>query len=917
MSERLAIGLEKGWTVKVNGKTYEADLPATLDLLGIGEPNSSPDLAKLSRKNMFAGKAVFSRDFNYFSENKSVFLFLERTRVTRAWLNSIEIFSKESRSLSTPHIYELEGIEPGTNRLDVEVDNNFEDSAILSSHAATEETQTNWNGLIGRIELQVLPKIRIDRLRVQAGSNNEAKVAILLANDSDENCEGTIELASDGFKQMFIHVSIQKRGREKVEAVLEPKGTPGLWSEFEPTLHVLKACLLGHDCLEETFGLRIASSDPSLCLNGKRIFLRSEANCAVFPLTGCAPMDEGSWEKLFAVYKSYGVNAVRFHSWCPPEAAFRVADRMGLYLQPELSCWNCENLFGTAEDRSYYKAEAEAILDTYGGHPSFLMLSLGNELKFSDTILRAYPKINFMACESHALKHRDDFHCATDEILGYALNDKNGLEYADHLLKELKEKDPSKLYTFASNGYYGYQPPTEHSEYFHAQTFGDLPLRGAFSGNTGQIYEKPPETLFNYEAAVKKLSVPAISFEVGQYQVFPDVLDEPARYTGPLEPRNFTQTLQSLREKGFSDTEISTMIEASGELSFLGYRQEIEAALRTPGLSGISLLGLQDFPGQGTALVGMMNALGNPKPYPFADPARFKRFFAPVAALAEISRFVWKSSDKFSFEFLVANYGPSDLSGEASWQLCAESGAILAKASEHLSAPQGRLTRAQKASVSLASVLEPARLTLELAFETANASYDIWVYPEFAVYSRDGSDVRDVRDVRDVLIVSSLGEEALARLESGGKVLLSPNPCEIAKSVPGQFETAFWSTIFGAGTLGISVDPKHPVFKEFPTFSHSSFQWFNLTKNGRPMILDGLADLVPLVKVIDGFSTLRRLGLLYEAMVGNGKLMVSSLGLEEGIANPEVRALRESILDYMESDQFNPVAKLAAEEIAL
>jgi hypothetical protein len=304
----------------------------------------------------------------------------------------------------------------------------------------------------------------------------------------------------------------------------------------------------------------------------------------------------------------------------------------------------------------------------------------------------------------------------------------------------------------------------------------------------------------------------------------------------------------------------------------------------------------------------MMNALGEPKPYPFADPARFRRFFAPVATLAELSKFVWQSSEELSFAFLVANYGPADLSGEASWRLSLESGSVLAEASGFLSAPQGAVTKAQETRVSLAPVLIPSRLMLELSFREASSAYDIWVYPA----------AREKK--RDVLETGNLGEEALARLDAGGKVLLDPSPDKMPNTVPGQFETAFWSTAFGEGTLGISVDPKSPIFKSFPTFSHSSFQWFNLTKNGRPMILDNVKDksgkrAASLISVTDGFTTLRRLGLLFEARVGKGKLMVSSMGLGQSGTLPEVGALRESVLDYMESDEFEPGIELEVEDI--
>ena len=87
------------------------------------------------------------------------------------------------------------------------------------------------------------------------------------------------------------------------------------------------------------------NDNTRLNINYRVLFLRGEANCCVFPETGHPPMTEIEWKEILQKYMDYGVNCMRFHSWCPPEAAFNAADQLGLFMQPELSHWNFKDAF--------------------------------------------------------------------------------------------------------------------------------------------------------------------------------------------------------------------------------------------------------------------------------------------------------------------------------------------------------------------------------------------------------------------------------------------------------------------------------------------------------------------------------------------------------------------------------------------
>lgn len=887
------------------------NLPGSLDENKKGILTTAQDQERLSRYYTYTGPACYQKEIFIEEAWKDNYLqiFLERSRATRLFVNQEEVVANESSNiLPAPQIYPIRDyVKFGQeNTITIVVDNSYPNmpaEAILRSSMATDETQTNWNGIVGRMELQVLGNVRITDIRIYPKEDlKTVRVIFEVVNTSDKLYTGFIQVkarADIHSREILIQLTA---GASKIYEISDYNMGMDveLWSEFNPALYTMDVFLKDSynfdDILDLNnipedkeyrahynvdFGVRsftVNKAKDQLMNNGDPVFLRSEANCAVFPQTGYAPMAEEPWEKLFSNYQSYGINTVRFHSWCPPEAAFVVADRMGMYLQPELSCWDHLNMFGDEIEKAYYKREANAILKTYGNHPSFVMFSLGNELHFSD------------------------------------------LDYADELLKELKDEDNTRLYSFASNGYYGNLPPSQNSDFYTAQAYLRSPLRGMYSGMRGFVNDRHPGSCVNYEEGAKLVingGHPAISFEVGQFQVFPDVIYELEQYTGVLEPRNLKVLVQQLKEKGTPNEKVKAYIKASGKLSQIGYRQEIEAARRTGNMSGISLLGIQDFSGQGTALVGMMNALGEPKPYDFADPQEFQRFFGQEVVLFETSKFCWTNDETLLGNVLISNYGDNSLDGSIAYKLEDRDGDTLAKGVlVSNSYAKGELSLAGRIELELGKVRKPTQLKLKLMFDKDNTrynnkeisnSYDIWVYP-----------LATDEEAQDIYITDIFDEKVLDILDEGGKVFLSPNARKdtIPHSIVGTFTTSFWSSIFKSetqpGTMGLLMDPEHPVFQSFPTEYHTNYQWWPMTKLGRTMDLEHITDekgskIPPLIQVIDGFLTLRNMGLLYEAKVGKGKLMISSMGLEQlKDQYPEARALRNSIIQYMNSEEFKP-----------
>lgn len=616
--QEIRIPLEGAWNLtlqaehgkkKVCGTVH---LPSTVTEQGFGEENREQELFFLSERRKFVGMAAFERAFDLPDFGGSRVLFcMERTRMTAVFVNGILAGKRDA--LTTEQQYDITRfVHPGRNHILVEVDNTYRDApwdAILGSHMATEHTQTNWNGILGRIEIRLIPFFQPAGIRVLPDAQNKSALVKIDFAALPDTCRSDsipvhLCISQPDFpeaKGEAASLMLKKRREtgddapwEKetvtVRLALDPS-TP-LWSEFSPEMTRIRVeTQCGEDTVSQEvhFGLRTFDVDPDrhhFRINGLRTFLRSEANCCVFPRTGYAPMDQESWETLLRTYQSYGVNCIRFHSWCPPEAAFSCADRLGIYLQPEL----CEWSFHTFEEDGaydYYTREAESIACAYANHPSFVAMTWGNELRSENRARMG------------------------------------------ELCQKMRAFDPTRLYAEGSNTWYGGNGINPDADFVMAQQNYDRIWRGAFAGNHGFVNDEEPGENHTYTRELEDVKVPAVSFEVGQFQSYPDYSGI-GDYQGVLEARNLQSYQRTLEEHGMKGYD-SAFHRSSGILAKRCYREEIEAAMRTPNLAGISLLGLQDFPGQGTALVGMMDAFGRPKS--FSDPADFHRFFSDVVPL--------------------------------------------------------------------------------------------------------------------------------------------------------------------------------------------------------------------------------------------------------------------------------------------
>lgn len=790
-----------------------AILPGTIDTNHLGfAPKDTMETTHLTRLYAYKGAARYSREINIPKgwKKKPVELFLERTRPTWVYVDGELVDS--CNFISTPQRYLLpKKVKPGKHLLEIVVDNGkgVPDQVYGSSHAYTEDTQTNWNGIIGRIELQLV-------------GSADSKSAEVLAGVIPSR-----SVASPTTLQM---------------------------PDFAKDFHIEGAHFYA---------------------NGHRIFLRGKHDAAVWPLTGHVEMSVEGWMKYLGTCKEYGINHVRFHSWCPPEAAFVAADSLGIYLQPELPFWGS---FDKKDERlmAFLHQEGENILREYGHHPSFRMMALGNEL---------WGDIDKMK------------------------------EFVD----DFRKIAPDKYYTFGSNYYLGYQGIKEGMDYFTTCRIGgeewgkyNTHTRGSFSfadaNDGGMINHFHPNSTMNFDEACDKAGIPIISHETGQFQTYPDYR-EMKKYTGVLHPYNFEVFRRRLAAVGML-SQADDFHKASGLWSVKLYKADIEMDLRTRNMAGFQLLDIQDYPGQGSAFVGILDAFMESKG--ITTPEEWRQWCSPVVPLLEMEKFCFEDGEKIQAKVKVANYGGSSLYGKKlKWKIGDAEGVMNIFTYDEGLIDVGILDEE-------ISVDKPTKLLLTLNIEGTEArnSYELWVYPKKAL------------EKKGVIIAKNLNQEVVKALEKGGKVLWMPTDNATPYTVGGLFQTDYWNyrmfkTIcennkkkVSSGTLGILTNPEHPIFKGFPTEMHTNWQWFPVIKESHPLVLDNFAkDYRPIVQVIDNIERNHKLGLVMEWKVGAGKLLVCMSDLEKAAKYPEGKAFYQSVIDYMRSADFNPSSEISVDEL--
>jgi hypothetical protein len=808
----------------------------------------------LTPNKHYVGEAVYTRAIFVPKawKGRKVTLFLERPHIeTTVTVNGIVV--GHQMSLNTPHVYDVtSAIVPGKeNAIVIKVYNGIENVCVgQDSHSVTDQTQGNWNGLVGRMELQCHGRHAVGNVQVYPHINNESATVVV---------SGTKE------KLTFLldGKSVDAKRQNDSTYLLAVKNARQ-WSEASPSVYQLVVCSHDDTC-RTTFGMReISIRGTQFYLNGHPIWIRGTVENCDFPLTGFPPTDVASWKRIFVKCKQYGLNAMRFHSYCPPEAAFTAADEVGFYLAPEGPSWpnhgvkmNC----GMAIDR-YLMDETQRMVRCYGNHPSFLMMSAGNEP-------------------------------AGDWVT-----------WGNRWVAYWKQTDPRRVYcSFNVGGGWAWDNGSE----YHVKGGGRGLDWNHAAPQSMDNYDKDLHFPRNYKDSVPNHS-PIIAHEQGQWCAFPD-LRERSQYTGVYKTYNFDIFADLLRDNGMA-TMAGKFLHASGKLQSLCYRLEMERNLRTKDYAGFMLLGLNDYSGQGTALVGPLSVFWREKGY--VDSTEWRQSCNDLVVMAEFPKFVFASGETCDVSVDVYNavYGKDSLRAQLSYAISPSVGNTIAGTFDISSGKRLHVARIPL----FTNAVQPGKYTLTLRLQadgrTVTNQYDYWVYPPLSSLDGEPHD-------RDLYITDSLDSRALTLLRHGGKVLITAaGKVRYGNDVKQTYLPVFWNTSWfkmrPPHTTGLTIDSQHPLFREFPTDDWSNLNWWELVNNAQVMNLAALPrDYQSPIQPIDTWHVSRKLGMLIEANVLNGKLLMTTMDISNHLDHRLVaRQMRKALIDYMESDNFQPILTL-------
>ena len=892
-------------------------------------------------------------------DGQRITLFLERPHIeTTVYVNGKEV--GHGMSLSTPHRYDVSHYIKGgkNNDIAIRVYNGIENVGVgQDSHSVTDQTQGNWNGIVGRIELQAQwKKLNIKRVRIIPGGGvPQFKVVVELENHVpsvrvmpfyDYYVKTTLR-RYDPAKQQAVGRELYSQtdyidGLDKAEFTFitnNEKKPIYPWDEFHPMLYHL-TIEAGDDVREMVFGLRdISIEGRQMYINERPLFLRGTVESCIFPETGYPPTDKAEWLTIFRKCKEWGLNHVRFHSYCPPEAAFAAADEVGIYLQPEGPSWPNHGVKlrrGQVIDK-YLLEESKRIVDEYGHHPSFIMMAAGNE-----------PAGDWVGYCNDWVRRMHDYdstrvYCGASVGGGWAWD--SASEY--HVKGGARGLDWDRHAPSSDDDYY--------EGVIHPRNFKpEAPAPQTSRKRSKEPMKQPSSTN----------DQPLIAHEQGQWCAFPD-LKETSQYTGVYRAANL-DIFRDLLAQGGMARQAEKFLMASGRLQTLCYKYEIERNLRTPDYAGFQLLGLSDYSGQGTATVGPLNAHWHEKGYVTAK--EWKEFCSPIVVLAKFPKFVYTNDEQLIVPIEIMNAFYANLKTcQTQYTILQGDTAVVARGNLALRGiPMGKNTDLGTIRLPLDKITEPSKMTLTVTVENVVKNHwDFWVYqkptpdpsqreeptptpPEGRGLDTIAVDTTAVDSTlqsnhlpslregsggglfpsggdgsRLFLITDTLDQAALDTLRAGGCVLLTAaGRVTLGSDVRQTYLPVFWNTSWfkmrPPHTTGAYIDATHPLFRHgFPTDEWSNLNWWELLNHAQVMNLMELpASYQPPIQPIDTWHVSRKLAMLIEANVLGGRLLMTTMDISNNLDTRHVaRQMRRAILSYMQSDDFRPTLTLTPDVV--
>lgn len=926
--------------------TDTIELPSTTAIQKKGEENFKKETAHLTEQYPYIGNAWFQKEVSIDPDDvgKPIYLILERTRLTSVWINGNYVSSLDS--LCTPHEYDIcDFVDSPQITITILVNN--KEYKTKGGHLTSPDTQTNWNGITGMLALCVKDNLYVQTINTYPNTDTPS---VLLKSTiiNKTSTQQTITLCyygdsvslhnieRDALSMKYQNIVLQP-GYNEIEYVYDIDNNIAFWSEYTPYFYHIYIGInfidRDHD-MHAVFGLRsFTTDDHHFYINNEKTFLRGKHDGLIFPLTGAAPTTIDEWIHVLQIAKSYGINHYRFHTCCPPEAAFYAADLLGIYMQPELPFWGTittkDDAGHNEEELQYLIKEGERILHAFGNHPSFVMMSLGNELWGSKETL-------------------------------------------SQILRHYKSLDNRHLYTQGCNNFQWVPIILEEDDFFVGVRFSiERRIRGSYAACDipfGFVQAEAPNTYYNYDdfivpsttsldegmigeidiqygTGTKRVTAeksvefipnkPVISHEIGQYTFYPN-FHEIDKYVGVLKARNFEVFRERLQKAGMLDL-ADKFFYSTGKLAIQCYKLELEAAHRAKYLAGYQILDLQDFSGQGTALVGVLDAFMESKG--LITPHQWQSFCSDVVIMAKLKRFIYTESEDFTFELILSDYLPLEpTTHEFNISLLLEDNTTIASKTLITELKRGvnslgefsftmpDTDQALKVILKLESILNTSFHTQR----TIENQYELWIYPKHEDIVKHKMrdllckkvDPTKIQKNEHTLYITHSYLDAMSLLEKKQRVLFIPE--HLKKSLDGFYCTDFWcypmfrsisesvNKDIPIGTMGLYIDTCHPALRNFNSESYSTPQWYEIITASQLAILDGLSqELHPIVQMIDNFERNHKLSLLFEANVMEGKLLVLTSQLQDILHHPEAMQFAISIVNYGLSDDFKPAVTVS------
>jgi len=868
-------GEAQAWHSNGVAFTRTIAVPGAWQAQGVGEP-------KGTLRHDYAGAAWYRRTVAIPEtwRGKSVRLRIGGAhRYTTLYVNGRKI--AEHRGFSAPFAFDVtDAVRPGENNVmalrivnpgEVPLDGPREQKPIYPT--GTLNYIGNWGGIYGNVELQATDPTWIEYVYVRPDvEHNMAKFVVTVRSRETRAYAGEVRVSVGPRYEGRANVQVDPGGRAVVEvAVAIPDAL--LWSPEQPHLYTAAIALRQgsreRDRVEERFGMRqLQTRGNVLLLNGKPLYLRGYGDDNVEVLTGFPPSSRAVYLERLRQTRAFGFNVVRFHSMTPPEEFFHAADEVGLFVMAELPAAYTQYVL---PHRDFLRQELEAVVMAYRNRPSLLSVAFGNEFNLS--------------------------------WLDTDAERKQFLETVEGYYRLAKSLHPD----------------------------------GLVLSNDGYVM-RPTDLVSHYGGGLPDL--PVVKHEFGEYYCsLPDIslLD---KFTGVFIPGWLRVKQRWVGEHGLAG-EYGQYVRNSQRLQQLGRKFQIERVRHRQDITGYHYWLIVDFPGgtgEGDSWEeGWFDYFWQPKGITPRDGQAINSAVLPLIGTSVKDRTLWNDTAR-AVDVMVSNYGGKDLrDAPLSWTIVAD-GKTVASGTERITVPMGKVDTVTQ--VTLGALPGSRARKLELVVEVDGAhtnSWSFWSFPRSGRLDRPALPVYSTvkwagvnrlypfvqegaprPGANALLLTSALDEAALQYLRGGGRVWLMAQRGQ----TQARAEVAFFPAAGGA--LG-TVVRDHPALQGFPHEGFGDLQFFSLMEGAVPLPLDrwaaGFLPIMSGIRTTAGFLSkskeLSRVGYMFEAKVGAGRLLVTSLRLREHLdeAYPEAIYLFDRLLRYATGADFAPTAEAGTDEL--